>query len=230
MDFTGIEKLTLVDYDKHIACILFTNGCNFRCPFCHNSDLVFSKNIVPIPFEEILAYLKKRKGVLDGVVISGGEPTLMPDLKEKIIQIKALGYEIKLDTNGTNPKIMKDLLENKLIDYVAMDIKNCFDKYPLTTGINSLLIDNIKESISYLISHNYPYEFRTTLVKEFHDQEDIKKMALEIKGASKLYLQQFKDSGTCIEQGLHPIDKKEAEEFEKILKDHIEYVALRGYE
>jgi len=231
MEFAGIEKLSLVDYDQHIACTIFTSGCNFRCPFCHNSDLVIGIPQGYIPFEEILAYLRKRQGILDGVVVSGGEPTLMPELKERISQIKALGYDVKLDTNGSNPKVLKDLLESGLVDYVAMDIKNCFKKYPLTTGVDALNVDPIKESINYLISHDYPYEFRTTLIDEFHKEDDIRQMAIELKGARKLRLQKFKDSDTVIKGkgGLHEVNNEAAQKFIEILKDSINDVALRGY-
>ncbi len=229
MDFAGLEKLSLVDFDHHIACTLFTSGCNFRCPFCHNSDLVVGQPMGYIPFEDILAYLRKRKGVLDGVVISGGEPTLMPDLKEKITAIKNLGYEVKLDTNGTNPKLLKELLESGLVDYVAMDIKNCFKKYSLTTGIDGLVLTGVKESINYLINHDFPYEFRTTLIAEHHDIDAIKQMASELEGAKKLRLQLFKDGETVISRVLHPVEKEVAEQFVEVLKNHIDDVALRGY-
>lgn len=230
MDFTGFEKLSLVDYKDKLSCTLFMEGCNFRCPFCHNSELVLSLNKCnKIPFEEILKYLKKRKGLLDAVCISGGEPTLMPDLKEKIKIIKNLGYLVKLDTNGTNPKILKELIDENLIDYCAMDIKNSKAKYDVTIGTKYNNFKNIEESIKILMNNKIPYEFRTTLVDEFHDKESIKELGSLIKGANILYLQHFVASSNCIKQGLHEVNKKKAEEYKIILLDYIKEVELRGY-
>lgn len=229
MEFVGIEKLSLVDFDHHLSTTLFTPGCNFACPFCHNKDLVTGTEYQPIPFDEIISFLKKRVGVLDAVVITGGEPTLHKDLVDKITKIKELGFLIKLDTNGTNPEMIKELVDFKLIDYIAMDLKNCFDKYPLTAGRN-IDLNKIKQSINYLMEDHIPYEFRTTIVKELHSLDDMKKMANEINGASKIRLQLFKDSETCIKRGLHPIDKETALEFIKAFKNHVSDYALRGYE
>ena len=229
MDFVGIEKLSLVDYDGKISCILFTEHCNFRCPFCHNSALVLGKNNFAIPFEDILSYLKKRKGVLDGVVISGGEPTLMPDLKEKIKAIKDLGYAIKLDSNGTHPETIKDLYESGLIDYVAMDIKNSPDGYPEIVGTVHVDMDKIKESIHYLKTSGIDYEFRTTLVSEFHDEERIEEMGKMIEGAKCLFLQKFISSEHCIETNLNPVDENTANKYKEILSKYVKKVSLRGY-
>lgn len=228
--FVGMEKLSLVDYEGKLACTLFTNGCNFKCPFCHNSSLVVEDNYSYIEDEEIFSYLQKRKNHLDAVVITGGEPTLMTNLIEKIKAIKQLGYLVKLDTNGSNPDIIKQLVENNLIDYIAMDIKNSFSKYPLTTNIVNVNIDKIKQSIDYIMNCNIDYEFRTTLVKEFHDEEDIKEIALLIKGAKKYFLQCFVDRGQCIQNNLHKVDKNQALYFKKILETNMQSVNLRGYE
>lgn len=230
MDFAGLEKLSLVDYDHHIACTLFTKGCNFRCPFCHNSPLVTDlSNTDEIPWNEIMIFLRRRQGLLDGVVISGGEPTLMPDLKEKLKDIKSLGYSIKLDTNGTNPQVIIDLVASGLVDYVAMDIKASFITYPAIT--NSIVnIEKIKESINYLLGNHVDYEFRTTLINEFHDAEDIKRIALEIKGCKKYRLQKFINAENCISHNLHEVDVETAKSFIEILKNHIDDVALRGYD
>ena len=173
-------------------------------------------------------FLKKRQGLLDAVVITGGEPTLMPDLKDKIIQIRELGYKIKLDSNGSNPEKIKELVEEGLIDYIAMDVKSSFETYPLITNAR-VNIDKIKESIEYIKSCGVDYEFRTTLVAEYHDIEDIKKMANDIGEAKKMRLQLFVDNDNCIQSGLHEVDLETAREFEKILKSHIDDVALRGY-
>jgi len=228
--FVGMEKLSLVDYEGKLACTLFTNGCNFKCPFCHNSTLVVKDNYSYIEDEEILLYLEKRKKHLDAVVITGGEPTLMNELIDKIKKIKQLGYLIKLDTNGSNPEIVKQLVENNLVDYIAMDIKNSFDKYPLTTAINTINLDKIKQSINYIMNCNIDYEFRTTLVKEFHTEEDIIKIAHMINGSKKYFLQCFVDRGECIKSDLHKIEKEEALKYQDILQDYIQVVKLRGYE
>lgn len=231
MEFAGLQKISLVDYEGKVACTLFTAGCNFRCPFCHNSDLViYAKNVNYIPFDEILDYLNKRKGMLDAVVITGGEPTLMSDLKEKLYEIKKLGYKIKLDTNGTNPDIVKELVDLKLIDYVAMDIKNSYEGYSKTIGLESYDSNKILESINYLLSGEVDYEFRTTLVKEFHSDEDIKNIAKMIQGAKRYYLQEFKNSGHCIDSSLHEVSLNDAMRFKSILLPYIKEVKLRGYE
>ena len=231
MDFAGIQKISLVDYDQKISCTLFTAGCNFRCPFCHNSDLViYAKNIHYIPFSEIIDYLNKRKGLLDAVVITGGEPTLMPDLKEKIIEIRKLGYKIKLDTNGTNPDILKNLVEGGLIDYVAMDIKNSLSNYFKTVGLENFNQSNIIESINFLLSGAVDYEFRTTLVNEFHSEEDIELIGKLIQGAKRYYLQRFINNENCINHDLHEVNQDVALRFKSILLPYIKKVELRGYD
>lgn len=228
--FVGMEKLSLVDYEGKLACTLFTAGCNFKCPFCHNRDLVINNNIIYLEDEEILSYLEKRKRQLDAVVITGGEPTLLIDLEDKIKKIKQLGFLVKLDTNGSNPHIIKQLVEKKLIDYIAMDIKNGLSKYNITIGHNNYKLDNIKESINYIMNCGIDYEFRTTLVKEFHEVSDIKEISELIKGAKKYFLQCFVDNGHCIENNLHKLEKEEALELKKILENNIEIVKLRSYE
>lgn len=231
MSFVGIEKLSLVDFDHHMSATLFTRSCNFKCPFCHNSPLVtnIDYNEPIIPFSDILSFLRKRKGILDAVVISGGEPTLDKDLVEEIKKIKELGYLVKLDTNGTNPSIVKYLIDNQLIDYVAMDIKNSEERYPLTCGTNHIDMDKIKETISLLINSGIDYEFRTTLIKEFHNLDNIKKMYELIKGCKRLRLQKFVASESCIQKGLHPVDIDEASSYIDYLKQFIDDVGLRGY-
>lgn len=230
MDFSGWEKLSLVDFDDHIATTLFTSGCNFRCPFCHNSPLVLSAKEQPtIPFEEILAYLKKRQGVLDGVCISGGEPTLMDDLEDKIRRIRELGYSIKLDSNGSNPGLLKHLVEEGLIDYVAMDIKNSKRRYAETIGFEKYDLSKIEESVAYLLQGHVPYEFRTTLIDEYHDEKDVKEIGEWIKGADKYFLQHYVDSPNCIKQGLHEVSLEQAKRFLEIIKPNVKEVSLRGY-
>lgn len=228
MDFVGIDKFSLLDFEDKVSCVLFCKPCNFRCPFCHNGTTVLEADTT-IPFVDILEYLKSRKGLIDAVVVSGGEPTLMPDLKEKIIALKELGFLIKLDTNGTNPETIKDLYESHLIDYVAMDIKNSFIKYPLTTGTKNVNIEKIKQSIDYLMNCGIDYEFRTTLIDEFHEEEDIIKMGLLLKGAKKLYLQKFVERESCIQKGLHEVSEETANKYKDMLSKDIKYVSLRGY-
>lgn len=228
-DFVAIEKLSLVDFDGKIACTLFTESCNFRCPFCHNKDLALSTASVSIPFEEVLAFLKTRVNKLEGVVITGGEPTLMFELGDKIKAIKDLGFLIKLDTNGYKPDTLEYLINNKLIDYVAMDVKNSLDKYDLTTGINNINHDKILKSIKILKEGKVDYEFRTTLVKEFHTVNDIKEIATLLKGAKKYFLQKYVANDNCINKNLHSVDYDTVKEFETILKENIDFVGLRGY-
>jgi len=230
MDFSGWQKLTLVDFDKHIATTLFTAGCDFRCPFCHNRDLVLNPSEAPvIPWDEIVSYLKKRKGILDGVVITGGEPTLMPDLADKLRDIKAFGYAIKLDTNGSRPQVLKSLLEAHLVDYVAMDIKNSAEKYAETIGLPKVDMDAIRESISIIMKEAPDYEFRTTIFSELHNKESIRGIGELIHGAKRLFLQRYIDSEHCIQGGFHEVEKEKATAFVDLLRNDVEQVSLRGY-
>lgn len=229
MKIQGMEKFSLVDYDGFVAVTLFLAGCNYRCPFCQNSGLV--TNINPgyeIPLTEIDDYLDKRKGIIDALVISGGEPTIHQELKDLIKHFKAKGLKIKLDTNGTNPKIIKELVNEKLIDYIAMDIKNSFSSYDLTAG-TKVNIDAIKESISFIMNANIDYEFRTTLVKEFHTLDDIKEIGEMIKGAKKYCLQKYVSNPNCINPNLREVDKMTALRFIEILKKESIDASLRGY-
>lgn len=231
MDFSGWEKLSLVDFDDNLTTTFFMAGCDFRCPFCHNSDLVLRPKDAPrIPWNEMLDYLKKRTGVLDAVCVTGGEPTIMPDLLEKLKEIKALGYKIKLDSNGSHPEVLKKAIEEKLIDYVAMDIKNCKERYAETVGLEKLDLSPIEESVRYLQSTGFPHEFRTTIISEFHDDESIKKIGEWIKGAPRYFLQEYIDSENCIKHGYHPVEKEKAQEFLELLKNDLPNAKLRGYD
>ena len=228
MDFVGIDKLSLLDFDEKLSCVLFTKSCNFRCPFCHNGLTVLEAETY-IPFDEILSFLESRKGKLDAVVITGGEPTLMDDIVDKIKTIKSMGFLIKLDTNGTRPDVLKQLFELNLLDYVAMDIKNSIEKYPLTCGIKAIDQTKIKDSIQLIENSGVNYEFRTTLVNEFHSLKSIKEMGELIKGAKKLYLQQFVDREGVIQKGFHPVDENLANTYKEILSEYVDNVYLRGY-
>lgn len=229
MQIYGLNKLTLLDYPEHLAATVFVGGCNLRCPFCQNASLVTRLDTqMRIPTDEIISYLKKRTGILEGVCITGGEPTIYKELPEFIKSIKELGYNVKLDTNGTNPEMLKALAEDRLIDYVAMDIKNSRSKYALTTGISELEIGLIEESVSFLLESDLEYEFRTTIVQEYHDREDILSIAQWIIGAKAYFLQGFQDSGDLIMPGLHPHSKETMQEFVSLTRPYVKHAALRG--
>lgn len=229
MKIYGLEKFSMVDYEGHICCTVFTAGCNFRCPFCHNADLVEGKNLKQISEEEFFDFLNKRKGLLDGVCVSGGEPTLQPDLIEFIKKIKNLGYKVKLDTNGSNPEKLQQLIDLNLVDYVAMDIKNSIEQYNKTAGKGFYDVERIKQSVDILKQGKVPYEFRTTLIRGHHDEQEIGRIASWLEGGDKLFLQCFVDSGNCLEEGNEKIDKQTAEKFMQILNKKVKFVALRGY-
>ena len=229
MDIQGLQKVTLLDFPGRVACTVFLAGCNFRCPFCHNASLV--THVDPdrnIPEEEILSFLKKRRGVLDGVCITGGEPLLAPGLDRLIREIKELGYEVKLDTNGSNSERLKTLAGSGMIDYVAMDIKNAPGKYGMTIGIDGYDMSNIFKSVDYLMSGPVPFEFRTTVVREFHKREDFEEIGRWLKGAPAYYLQGFVDSGDVIRPGLRAYTKEIMEQALGIVKKYIPAAGLRG--
>lgn len=229
MDFVGLEKFSLVDYDGKLACTLFAQNCNFKCPFCHNKDLAFSNIETSLSFNDILIFLKSRIGKLEAVCITGGEPTLMPDLVIKIKQIKELGFKIKLDTNGYRPDVLRKLINENLIDYVAMDIKNSFKKYAITTNLLSIDTNKIQESINILKNSKIDYEFRTTIVNELHNEKDMEEIAEFLKGDNKLFLQKFVNNKNCIKQHLTSVSLNEAIKFKNILEKKIKTVYLRGY-
>ena len=230
MAIVGIDKLSLVDYEDKVSVVLFSQACNMRCPFCHNGEAVLGASKEDeIDFNEILDFLKTRKGLIDAVVFTGGEPTLEPDLKVKIKAVRDLGFLIKLDTNGTNPEIVESLLDEGLIDYVAMDIKNCPNLYAETCGLKFINVDNIKKSIAIIMAKAPDYEFRTTLVKELHERMDYEAFLNLIKGAKRLFLQKFVDREGCIKKGLHEVSIEEAEKLRDYLAKGIPEVTLRGY-
>ena len=229
MNFHGLQKMTLLDYPGKVACTLFTGGCNMRCPFCHNALLVTDlKNAEIITEEEILHFLSKRVGVLDGVAVTGGEPLLMPDIIEVMKKIKAFGYSIKLDTNGTFPDRLQEIINLGLADYVAVDIKNSKEKYPETTGIVDFDISGVERTVEILKSGKVDYEFRTTVTREFHSVADIIEVAKWIEGADKYFLQAFVDSGCLIGTDIHGVDKSEMEEMRKAAENFVSRVEIRG--
>ncbi len=226
----GFNKTTLLDYPGLVAATVFTGGCNFRCPFCQNGDLVLNPMSQPlIPEEEVLSHLKKRKGITQGLCITGGEPTLNPDLKDFIKKVKDIGLKVKLDTNGYRPEVLKELVTGGFIDYVAMDIKSSLDEYELVAGVK-LDTGKIKESIDFLIGGTLPFEFRTTVVKELHSKASFDKIGKLIHGAEKYYLQAYVDSDRVIKPGLSSYTKEELSEFLPILKEHVKMVEIRGIE
>ena len=199
MVISGMQKLTLLDYPGKTACLLFTQGCNFRCPFCHNASLVVNiPKEAEISEDEFFKFLQKRKGILDGVCVSGGEPLLQPDIELFIRKIKDMGFAVKLDTNGSFPDKLIHLVEEGLVDYVAMDIKNSPETYVLTAGVDVLDMEAIRGSVLYLKDGNIPYEFRTTVVKHYHSKEGFEEIGKWLVGADKYFLQNFVDSGDLI--------------------------------
>lgn len=228
MTFAGIQKLTLLDYPGKAACTLFTDGCNFRCPFCQNSDLVLKTEKKLISEEEILAFLKKRQGILDGVCVTGGEPLLHPELESFLEKVKNLGFDIKIDTNGSTPSFLRHLIDKKLADYVAMDIKNSLSKYGETVGVAGFDASPIEESAELLMRGNLPYEFRTTVVKEFHAEDDFYSISEWLKGAESYYLQCFEASERVLSPGLHSPSIDDLNTYKAILNRSVSDVFVRG--
>jgi len=231
MKVTGIQKLTLLDYPGVVACTVFTAGCNFRCPFCHNAMLVLPEQIDDecLTDDEVFGFLKKRRGVLDGVAVTGGEPLLHADMPEFLARVKELGYKIKLDTNGSNPELLSEIVKNKLVDRVAMDIKNAPEVYARTIGLKSFDIAPVERSKEMLLRGDIDYEFRTTVVKGIHTKESLIGAAKWIKGAREYYLQQFKDSGNLIlPDGLSAYDEKQMHALADAVRDYVPTVEVRG--
>lgn len=245
MQLHGLSKLTLLDFPGHLACTAFTGACNFRCPYCHNAPLVLAPHTCPtISEEEFFEFLVSRKGKLDGVCITGGEPTLQADLPDFIAKIKDLGLLVKLDTNGYHPEVLKTLLDAQLLDMVAMDIKNSRDFYAATVGIHEAFfeLDRIEKSISLLLMSGIHHEFRTTVTRELHNGEQIQGIGLWLSGlASRIfhtgtlpspyYLQNFKDSGNLVcgsETCFHPIEDDTLKDYVTLLQPYIPNTKLRG--
>lgn len=229
MHIAGLQKLTLLDFPGRLACTVFLPGCNLRCPFCHNASLVLPREDTPPPMtvDELLDFLRKRKGRLQGVCITGGEPTLHGDLPHLLREIHALGYEVKLDTNGTNPTLLRHILQENLADYVAMDIKNSPQRYAETCGGVEVL-DKVRESVALLMESGVDYEFRTTLVCPLHTVDDMAAIGEWIRDAKRYFLQQFIDSGDIIGEGLWAPDADEMEAMRQKVLPYIENTELRG--
>jgi pyruvate formate lyase activating enzyme len=228
MKLYGMEKYSLVDYDGYVACTIFTGGCNFRCPFCHNAALVTGVADCPaITEQEVFDYLEGRRHLVDAVCITGGEPTLHPDLPLLIHKIRALGYKVKLDTNGTNPDLLSHLIEAGMLDYVAMDVKNTVEGYDATAGVR---VDQAKidRAIAVLMAGKCGYEFRTTVVKNYHTVEGIADIARRIEGAEQYYLQCFADRGGNLTDGLEGVDEATMRAMQASAAPYVKRVGIRG--
>lgn len=230
----GLQKMTLLDFPGKIACTVFLGGCNFRCPFCHNSELFMGKPEKLMEDREFFQFLSTRKGLLDGVCVSGGEPTLYKDLPAFLEKIKEMGFLVKLDTNGYRPQVLKALVERKLVDYVAMDVKNSPVMYAQTVGLERMNLDAIEESLRFLIGGSVDYELRTTLVRPFHDEASIQDMGVWLgslvpgKKPGRLFLQSFVDRDTVFFTGLSAPESEATQHFAKILAPFVEAVTVRN--
>jgi len=234
MRISGLQKMTLLDYPGKIACTVFLGGCNFRCPFCHNGELL-DGTVEPImSVQELLDFLSRRRGLLDAVCISGGEPTLQQDLATLLEKIRQMDYLVKLDTNGSRPEVVKELVEKKLVDYIAMDVKNSPKLYPQTAGLETLDLEAVEESLRFLIGGDLDYELRTTLVAQLHDLASVQEMGQWLAGlvpgkkAKKLFLQSFTDRDTVLFAGLSAPEPEVTAQFAKILSPFVETISIRN--
>lgn len=227
MIISGLQKLTLLDYPDKVACTVFTGGCNFRCPFCHNASLVI-REFPWLDQEQVLSFLKKRVGLLDGVCITGGEPLIYDDVGDFAAKVKKLGYLVKLDTNGSFPDRLETLINRGVLDHVAMDIKNSPEKYGETIGVPGYDISDVKKSVELIRSSGLDYTFRTTLVKPLHTQEDIHAIGRWIAGAKKYNLQTFVDSGDLIGGGFEAFTLEESQRMLDIARQYVPNCELKG--
>ena len=227
MKIGGLQKMTMLDFPGRVACTVFTYGCNLRCPFCHNASLVIDKAQL-LDVDEVLAYIDKRKKILDGVCITGGEPLLQRDIIDFMKKIKALGLAIKLDTNGAFPDRLREVIELGLVDYIAMDIKNSKEKYAQTVGFCEIDMTPYEKSVEIIKNSGIEYELRTTIVRELHTLEDIQKIGEWLHGAKRYFLQSFVDSGNLIEGGFSAHDKTTLEAFRQAVLGHFSSVEIRG--
>ncbi len=228
MKIQGLQKMTLLDYPGRVACTVFLGGCDFRCPFCHNYELVEGSMPVMMEDDEFFAFLDKRHGLLDGVAVTGGEPCLRKDLPEFFRKIREKGFSVKLDTNGNNPKMLEKLIEEGLVDYVAMDVKNSPEKYAATIGLSDFDVSKVRESVEILKNAGIPYEFRTTVIDEYHDAEDFEKIGQWIRGAKQYFLQAFTDRDTVPDHSLHAPQAAKMLEYRDIAARYVESAEVRG--
>ncbi len=230
MKIHGLQKMTLLDYPGHVACTVFLGGCDLRCPFCHNYELAVGTAPAIMDDQELLRFLEKRKGILDGVAITGGEPCLRKDLPDLLAQIREMGFGTKLDTNGFHPDMLRTLLDRGLVDYAAVDIKNSPAKYALTAGVDRVDLEALAETIGLLMGSGIDYEFRTTVVKELHSAEDFRWIGGMIRGARRYFLQSFTDRDTVPFEGFHAPDKADMEHYLSIAREYVPAAELRGVE
>ena len=230
MKIHGLQKMTLLDFPGRVACTVFFGGCDMRCPFCHNAELLDGTAPAVMDDEELLTFLKKRQGLLDGVAFTGGEPLLQPELPELAAKIRDLGYPVKLDTNGTHPERLERMIRDGLVQYVAMDIKNSPERYAETAGRPDLDLTPVRESVSLLMNGTTDYEFRTTAVAELHDDRSFEQIGQWIRGAKHYFLQKFTDRDTVPFEGLHAPTDEQMRKWAEILRPDIPGVELRGLE
>ena len=228
MKLHGLQKMTLLDYPGHVACTVFLGGCDFRCPFCHNFELVDGTAPAVMDDTEFFAFLGKRKGLLDGVAITGGEPCLHPDLPDFMRRVRKMGFGVKLDTNGHHPAMLKRLLEEGLADYVAMDIKNSPEHYARTVGLQALDLGPVRESVHLLMNSGADYEFRTTVVDELHGEDDFRAIGEWIRGAKQYFLQAFTDRDTVPFAGFHAPSAERLHTYASIMREFVPSTAIRG--
>ena len=228
MDIQGLQKMTLLDWPGKVACTVFLGGCDFRCPFCHNSELLSGPMPVLMDQEGLLEFLRKRQGLLDGVCVTGGEPLLRPGLPGLLDGIKNLGFQVKLDTNGNHPDRLVRLWEQGLVDYVAMDVKNSPERYPETVGVPGLDLTPVRDSVAWLLEGHVEYEFRTTAVRQLHDAASFQAIGRWLQGARRYYIQNFVDRDTVLRAGLSGFEKAELEAFASLVRPFVERVEVRG--
>ena len=231
MRISGLQKLSMVDYPGKLAATVFTGGCDLRCPFCHNAPLVLRVSETPqLSQEEVLGFLRSRRGLLDGVVLSGGEPLLQPGAADFLAAVRDLGFSVKLDTNGCHPAALADILDRGLVDYVAMDIKNRREKYAETVGVPDFDLAPVEESIRLLRASGVDFEFRTTVVQEFHTEEDIRAIGAWLEGSPRYFLQKFVDSGDLVGAGCHGLEDAQMRALAEAARPWFGAVGLRGVE
>lgn len=228
MEIQGLQKMTLLDYPGKVACTVFLGGCDLRCPFCHNGELVEGEAPAALDDGELTAFLQKRQGLLDGVCVTGGEPLLRPGLPGLLDGIKNLGFPVKLDTNGNHPDRLVRLWEQGLVDYVAMDVKNSPERYPETVGVPGLDLTPVRDSVAWLLEGHVEYEFRTTAVRQLHDAASFQAIGRWLQGARRYYIQNFVDRDTVLRAGLSGFEKAELEAFASLVRPFVERVEVRG--
>ena len=228
MKIHGLQKMTLLDFPGRVACTVFLGGCDMRCPFCHNAELIDGSAPAVMEEEELLSFLRKRKGLLDGVAVTGGEPLLRPDFRELALKIRELGYPLKLDTNGTHPERLRQLVEEGLVEYVAMDIKNAPERYAETAGLKEFDLGPVRESAALLMENRTDYEFRTTVVAELHDEASFRGIGEWIRGARRYFLQKFTDRDTVPFGNLTAPADEDMRRYAAVAREYVPSVALRG--